>query len=277
MVIICYFTADTCSKFSHLEGRKVVDLPFVISLLEKGCTVCHHKLRLSNCMGEEKYGLASVLEIKCSTCGMLTKIGTSDTHTPAGGSNRGRRPYDVNTKAAFATMVSGIGITQANRFLAVLNIPQMTHRNSKKREREIGAVVERPANQSCMEACAIERHLTRSSNESPELQDPRALSTTGLIFPLPYWTRQHYQNMQQRLLVQILNPNWTRQQWENQRHQQAQIPNLYWTRQERENQRHQRVQITECLSLQAMTMAGQSVVGDEQLCRSRCYDWPPLV
>ena len=183
--IICYFTADTCSKFSHLEGRRVVDLPFVISLLEKGCTVCQHKLHLSYYVGEEKSGLASVLKTKCSTCGMLTKIGTSDTHTPAGGSDRGRRPYDVNTKAAFATMVSGIGITQANRFLAVLNIPQMTHRNSKKRERDIGAVVERLANQSCMEACAIERHLTRSSNESPELQDPPSSVNNGTDISAP--------------------------------------------------------------------------------------------
>ena len=204
--------------------------------------------------------MAVVLEIKYSTCGMLTKIGTSDTHTPTGSCNRGRWPYDVNTKAAFATMVSGIGITQANCFLAVLNIAQRTYRNGKKRECEIGAVVERLAKQRCTEACAIERHLTHSSNKSHELQDTRALSTMGLIFPLPYWTREHYQNMQQRLQVQILNPNWTRQQWENQRHQQVQIPNPYWTRQQWENKQHQRFQIIECLSLQAMIMAGQSVV-----------------
>ena len=94
-------------------------------------------------VGEENYGVAVVLEIKCSTCGMLTKIGTSDTHTPTGDSNRGREPCDVNTKAAFATRVRGIGITQANRLFAVLNILQMAYRNSNKREREVGAIVER--------------------------------------------------------------------------------------------------------------------------------------
>ena len=51
---------------------------------------------------------------------MLTKIGTSNTQTPVGGSNQRRQLYDVNTKVAFATMVSGIGTTQANCFLAVL-------------------------------------------------------------------------------------------------------------------------------------------------------------
>ena len=94
-------------------------------------------------LGEENYSLAVVLEIKCSTCGMLTKIGTSDTHTPAGDSNRGRQPYDVNTKAAFATRVRGIGITQAYLLFAVLNILRMAYWNSEKREREIGAIVER--------------------------------------------------------------------------------------------------------------------------------------
>ena len=74
---------------------------------------------------------------------MLMKIGTSDTHTPAGDSYRGRQPCDVNTKAAFVTRVRGIGITQAYLLFAVLNILQIEHRNSEKREREVGAIVER--------------------------------------------------------------------------------------------------------------------------------------
>ena len=73
---------------------------------------------------------------------MLTKIGTSDTHTFAGDSNRGRQPCDINTKAAFATRVRGIGIAQANLLFAVLNILQMVHRNSKEREHEVRAIVE---------------------------------------------------------------------------------------------------------------------------------------
>ena len=74
---------------------------------------------------------------------MFTKIGTSDTHTPAGDSNRGRQPCNVNTKAAFAARVRGIGITQANLLFAVLNILQMAYWNSKERERKVGAKVER--------------------------------------------------------------------------------------------------------------------------------------
>ena len=93
-------------------------------------------------LGEGNYSLAVVLEIKCSTCGILTKKGTSNTHTPAGDSNRGRPPCNVNTKAAFAARVTGIGITQANLLFAVLNILQMAYWNSEKREREVGAIVE---------------------------------------------------------------------------------------------------------------------------------------
>ena len=76
--------------------------------------------------------------------GRFWKIGTSDTYTPAGDSNRGRQPCDVNTKAAFVTRVRGIGITQANILFAVLNILKIEHRNCEKREREVGAIVERP-------------------------------------------------------------------------------------------------------------------------------------
>ena len=55
----------------------------------------------------------------------------------------GRQLCDVNTKAAFATRVREIGITQANPLFAVLNILQMACWKSEKREREVGAIVER--------------------------------------------------------------------------------------------------------------------------------------
>ena len=110
MVFICCFTAYSCSK---LEGKRYVDIP-IRNFRLKGCPTCQHRLRLSNWKGKENNGLAVVLETKCSTCGMLTNIGTFDTHTSAGDSNRGRQPCDINTKAAFATRVTGIRITQAN-------------------------------------------------------------------------------------------------------------------------------------------------------------------
>ena len=37
--------------------------------------------------------------------------------------------------------------------------------------------------QSCMKTCTIEHHLTSSSNEYPEPQDPRPLSTTDIYAP----------------------------------------------------------------------------------------------
>ena len=74
---------------------------------------------------------------------MLMNIGTSDTHTPAGDSNRGRQPCDVSSTAALATRVRGIRITQANLLFAVLNILQRAHWKSKKRECEVGGTVVR--------------------------------------------------------------------------------------------------------------------------------------
>ena len=66
-------------------------------------------------MGEEQYGLASVLEIDCSQFGMFVRLGTSNTHRPTGSSDRWL--YDINMKAAFATMVGVTDVTQANSSL----------------------------------------------------------------------------------------------------------------------------------------------------------------
>ena len=63
---------------------------------------------------------------------------------------KGRPAYDVNTKSALAILSSGIAVAQANTFLATLNVPPMSGRSTKKREREIGPVVEQVADASAL-------------------------------------------------------------------------------------------------------------------------------
>ena len=65
-----------------------------------------------------------------------------------------------------AILSSGIGKTQADKFLAALNIPLITNRNHKKREREIGPIVESVAKRSCKAACTEERTLTLQLQET---------------------------------------------------------------------------------------------------------------
>ena len=112
---ISHVDDDACSR-TPMEGRRIVELCFVAKQLDSGCTVCGLPLHLSSCFAEEKYGLASVLEIECEECGCTTKISTSKTHhsSATAGRRRGRPAYDVNTKSALGVMCSGIAVTQAN-------------------------------------------------------------------------------------------------------------------------------------------------------------------
>ena len=50
--------------------------------------------------------------------------------------------------------------TQANAFLAGINIPTASWKSIKNREREMGTAVERVAKMSCKDACSQERSLT---------------------------------------------------------------------------------------------------------------------
>ena len=50
-----------------LSERRVVELWLLAERLEKGCYACSSLLRLIDCTKEERFGLASVLHVKCRT------------------------------------------------------------------------------------------------------------------------------------------------------------------------------------------------------------------
>ena len=83
-----------------LVGRRIVELGLLAERLERGCYACSKALRLINVVKEERFGLASVLHVKCSSggCGAISMVQTSKTHRSSGSGTR--RVYDVNTKAA---------------------------------------------------------------------------------------------------------------------------------------------------------------------------------
>ena len=151
-----------------LEGRRIVELRLLTEQLVAGCPVCEEKSCLSKCVGEKRYGLASVLEVECVRCGNIANINTSKTHVPIGRtSTRGRPAYDINTKSALSLLSSGIGMTQASKYLSGLNIPPVSLPTQKKREREVGPVVENIAKRSCAAACLEEQQLSMASSQPP--------------------------------------------------------------------------------------------------------------
>ena len=103
--------ASTVTKLIP-DGRRIVELRLLAKQLDNGCEVCGVALHLSSCIGEKKYGLASILELECDICGGTTDVSTSKSHY-ATGVQKGRPAYAVNTKSALAILSSGIAVAQA--------------------------------------------------------------------------------------------------------------------------------------------------------------------
>ena len=91
----------SCEAF---EGRRVIELDTFVGALEGGCKLCGSKLALSreSVIGEQRYGLASVLQIQCDDCGRASPVPLCKKHYAATGPSGKLRAagYDVNTKAA---------------------------------------------------------------------------------------------------------------------------------------------------------------------------------
>lgn len=89
-----------CTSDVELEwrtGRRVVELGTLANGL-KACQLCSQPLHLINTVGERRFGLAQILEVKCmySECGLVNDVPTGSKHT----SQNGGQAWDVNTKLA---------------------------------------------------------------------------------------------------------------------------------------------------------------------------------
>ena len=72
-------------------------------------------------------------------------------------------------QSLLGALVAGIGMTYASKLFAALNIPTISAKSSKQRERGVGPVVEQVAKQTCVEACAQERMLTLAAEVDSSL------------------------------------------------------------------------------------------------------------
>ena len=158
-----------------LDGRRIVELGYLAEQLDKGCAACEHQLRLTDCIEERRYGLASLLDLSCQQCHTTTTLKTSKTpFTRNTGRCCGRPAYDVNTRSSPGVISAGLGMTQANKFLATMDVPPISLKSLNVREREIGPAVEKLAKSSCEHACSEERQLTISSSQSSAIVEGSA-------------------------------------------------------------------------------------------------------
>ena len=79
---------------------------------------------------------------------------TSKTHRCG---SRGPNAFDVNSRAALATLNAGIGHTHLSTITAALDIPSMNHVTYKAREREVGNAIEKVAAESCLKVTLAEK------------------------------------------------------------------------------------------------------------------------
>ena len=79
------------------------------------------------------------------------------------------RAYDANKQVALAAIDNGIGFSHVNSILTSLNIPKMTRKAYKIREREVGEVAELVAKGSCVyfaDSLALTKQLLKEKNQA---------------------------------------------------------------------------------------------------------------
>ena len=124
---------------------------------------------MENIIYEETRGLSSVFHIKCNSCGQLNTVNTSEQHRTG---KRGPLASDINSRVVLGSLHAGIGQTQLNNFLSVLNVPSINSVLFKRREREIGNATEMVAKGSCTASLDIEKlAYENSKTEKDDLTD----------------------------------------------------------------------------------------------------------
>ncbi|XP_051158052.1 uncharacterized protein LOC127279631 [Leptopilina boulardi] len=135
-------------NYKPAEGRRIVHLKTMAEQLY--CKKCKSVLSLTNVVDEKRYGLASVLSVKCDKCLFYTQVSTDKQHVVSGQNKR--KHFDVNTKVVVGTLNAGMGNTHLNKVLSSVNIPEFRWNTFKTHEKEVGIEVEKMAYDSCLKA-----------------------------------------------------------------------------------------------------------------------------
>ena len=91
-------------------------------------------------MVEKKFGISSIFDIQCSICSRTNNISTRTQHRVG---SRGPKAFDANSRVALAALDNGIGFSHVNLILTALDVPTMTRKTYKAREREVGEIAEK--------------------------------------------------------------------------------------------------------------------------------------
>ncbi|XP_063221397.1 uncharacterized protein LOC134530485 isoform X1 [Bacillus rossius redtenbacheri] len=152
---------------SVIQGRRIVNPSFLLPQLEAvgkhslSCTTgC---LRLRN---ESRRGLHCVWEYYCEVCGKIQYV-TTDEKTV-------QNKPEINTLLVWGTLSSGLGFTQIQEVMGVLDVPVMSSSCFRQNEKEIGKV--------------WEEHLALKMKMAGEEERKIAIQKGHIVDGVPYIT-----------------------------------------------------------------------------------------
>ncbi|XP_043274415.1 LOW QUALITY PROTEIN: uncharacterized protein [Venturia canescens] len=152
-------------KQSLAKGRRIFDVERLAH--EMWCPACDIPLSLRFIEKESLIGLASIMTIKCYECEMAYKVKTSAESEQCG--------YSINALLALAIFDAGVGCSEINKILSVLNIPTIHNQLIKRNERTVGLAIEKVAHASCVEALKLERDMTITCSRSDTGEIPASI------------------------------------------------------------------------------------------------------
>ena len=142
---------------SWRDGRRIVELGALAEALEKSCGEgCSSMLDLRNTESEKRYGFASFFMGK--VCRMWcvkqyknkqVSLCKKEKSTGVRCDYKGSRSYDT-----FRIISTGM-----QKFMESLEVPPVSARTLKKREREIGVTIKRVVKKSSLEVTELEQNL----------------------------------------------------------------------------------------------------------------------
>ena len=110
-------------------------------------------------MAEKKFGISSTFAIQYSICSQTNHISTSKQHRAG---SRGPKAFDANSRVA----------------LAALNIPNMTRKTYKARERDVGKIAEGVAKATCKVMFDKECELVKENGGTVDIDGLLPLSVS---------------------------------------------------------------------------------------------------
>ncbi|XP_052680228.1 uncharacterized protein LOC128160995 [Crassostrea angulata] len=138
------------------EERRIVELGYLAKQLF--CHLCKTPLHLIDTVRERRYGLGSVLHVKCTNCSAVCPVETGN-RVPTGA-------FDINTKAALGMIHVGMDPTHLVNFLGQCNIPPPSEPSIRKHAAKVGKAITDVALESSR-AAQIEEKQTSDSCHYP--------------------------------------------------------------------------------------------------------------